>query len=122
MAANSQQKSSRRGKATVNAIELGTILTKQLASLMRKVQGLKLKQVDSAAQQNYETDPCGVCMETGHSTDTCPRMGEFTGEGEAEAYAMQGYLPTQQPEQRQSYEQPQQQFNSGWNRPNNSGW
>ncbi|XP_057784814.1 uncharacterized protein LOC131002341 [Salvia miltiorrhiza] len=92
MASNSQQKSARGGRrAAVNEATPSYDVTRQLAELTRQVELLRVK--DSKSQQVMSVETCGICGESGHGANLCPKMGEPIFEDEAQQYPNQQAPP-----------------------------
>ncbi|XP_057808488.1 uncharacterized protein LOC131022965 [Salvia miltiorrhiza] len=115
MASNSQQKSARGGRrAAVNEATPSYDVTRQLAELTRQVELLRVK--DSKSQQVMSVETCGICGESGHGANLCPKMGEPIFEDEAQVNALQGFQP------RPKLDPFAPTYNPGWRNHPNFSW
>ncbi|XP_057790737.1 uncharacterized protein LOC131007839 [Salvia miltiorrhiza] len=115
MASNSQQKSARGGRrAAVNEATPSYDVTRQLAELTRQVELLRVK--DSKSQQVMSVETCGICGESGHGANLCPKMGEPIFEDEAQVNALQGFQP------RPKLNPFAPTYNLGWRNHPNFSW
>ncbi|XP_057785415.1 uncharacterized protein LOC131002941 [Salvia miltiorrhiza] len=131
LAESSQQKLVRGKRVEASAVSQNGDLQKQLASIMREVQQLKMSKMEPPPVPVQSVHPCGICGDLSHGVDQCNRMGEFTPEGQAEVYSAQGFQSRPDGQSRlqygQSNNQGHQNFNGGWRgqqsyapQPNNS--
>ncbi|XP_057775348.1 uncharacterized protein LOC130994319 [Salvia miltiorrhiza] len=103
LAESSQRKTTRGRRVEANAVGPNCELQKQMATMMRELQQLKMSKVENPPVPVQNAEGCGICGDFGHGANNCHRMGEFPPEGQAETYAVQGH------------------YNSGWRNQAPSG-
>ncbi|XP_057775204.1 uncharacterized protein LOC130994188 [Salvia miltiorrhiza] len=109
---SSQQKLVRGKRVEASAVSQNGDLQKQLSSIMREVQQLKMSKMEPPPIPMQSVQPCAICGDLSHGVDQCNRMGEYTPEGQAEVHSAQGFQS--RPQYGQSYNQGKQNFNGGW--------